>query len=154
MAQRKIADYRKIYESHNGPIPIDDNGRTYEIHHKDGDHKNLSPDNLIAVTLQEHYDIHYSQGDYGACFYMAKRLKISPGEKSELARKAALKRVAAGTHNLVGDSNPVHKTNKEKLENGTHIMLIKEKCPYCGKIEQKVAMSRYHFDKCNMRHAF
>jgi len=25
--------YRKIYEQHYGPIPVDSDGRTYEIHH-------------------------------------------------------------------------------------------------------------------------
>ena len=55
--------YRKIYESHNGPIPKEDNGRSYEIHHIDGNHFNNDPSNLKAVSIQEHYDIHYSQGD-------------------------------------------------------------------------------------------
>jgi hypothetical protein len=30
-------DYRKIWIKHNGDIPVDKTGRTYEIHHKDGD---------------------------------------------------------------------------------------------------------------------
>jgi hypothetical protein len=32
-------NYRKIYENHNGIIPKDSDGRTYEIHHIDGNHK-------------------------------------------------------------------------------------------------------------------
>jgi N-acetylglutamate synthase/N-acetylornithine aminotransferase len=60
-------NYRKIYENHHGPILKDEEGRTYEIHHIDGDHSNNDPVNLTALTLQEHYNIHYSQGDYYAC---------------------------------------------------------------------------------------
>ena len=55
--------YRKIYEHHHGLIPKEENGRTYEIHHIDGNHSNNNPSNLTAVTLQDHYDIHYSQQD-------------------------------------------------------------------------------------------
>jgi hypothetical protein len=55
--------YRKIYEQNFGPIPKEPNGRTYEIHHIDGNHNNNDPTNLSAMTIQEHYDIHYSQGD-------------------------------------------------------------------------------------------
>ena len=35
--------YRKIYEQHHGPIPIDESGRTYDIHHIDGNHFNNDP---------------------------------------------------------------------------------------------------------------
>jgi len=59
--------YRKIYEQHHGPIPVESDGRTYEIHHIDGDHNNNDPGNLKAVTVKEHYNIHYAQGDYNAC---------------------------------------------------------------------------------------
>lgn len=54
-------NYRKIYEQHYGPIPKDSDGRTYEIHHIDGDHSNNDPSNLKCVSIQEHYDIHHSQ---------------------------------------------------------------------------------------------
>ena len=60
-------NYRKIYENHYGPIPKEENGRSYEIHHLDGNHHNNDPKNLKAVRIQEHYDIHYSQGDWSAC---------------------------------------------------------------------------------------
>ena len=53
-----LYDHRKIYERYNGSIPDG-----YEIHHIDGNHKNNDPKNLKAVTMQEHYNIHYQQGD-------------------------------------------------------------------------------------------
>ena len=66
--------YRKIWESINGPIPKDQNGKSYEIHHIDGDRTNNHISNLRLVTMQEHYEIHYNQGDYGACQAIAMRM--------------------------------------------------------------------------------
>jgi hypothetical protein len=81
-------DHRKIYETHVGPIPRDENGRSYEIHHIDGNHNNNELSNLLCVSIQEHYQIHESQGDYKACLIMSQRMKISPEEKSYLATLA------------------------------------------------------------------
>lgn len=92
--------YRKIWEDSNGPIPYDAEGRRMEIHHNDGNRKNNSLDNLKLVTIQEHYDIHYAQGDWAACQSIANRMKISPEEKSKLCSKLANKRVQEGTHHF------------------------------------------------------
>ena len=70
--------YRKIYKRHYGPIPKDNQGRTYDIHHKDGNRSNNSIDNLVALSIQEHYDIHYSQGEYGACYAISVRMRSTP----------------------------------------------------------------------------
>ena len=75
-------NHRKVYKDHYGKIPKDSNGRSYDIHHIDGDHTNNDPANLKAVTIQEHYDIHYVQGDYSACFKMAWRMSMTPAELS------------------------------------------------------------------------
>jgi hypothetical protein len=89
-------NYRKIYENHIGPIPYDGNGRTYEIHHIDGNHGNNDPTNLIAVTLQEHYDIHYNQKDWNACKLMKlQRMEHTPEEIAELGRKGSMGKVSA-----------------------------------------------------------
>jgi len=98
--------HRRIYIEHYGPIPKDEDGRTYEIHHIDGDHSNNDPANLKCVSIQEHYDIHYAQGDWGACFAMAKRMALSPEETAELSRMCQNRLVEAGTHHWLGpDSN-------------------------------------------------
>ena len=55
--------YRKLYEEYHGLIPVDEDGRTYEIHHLDGNRKNNEPNNLVALSIKEHYRIHYEQGD-------------------------------------------------------------------------------------------
>jgi hypothetical protein len=90
--------YRKIYENHVGPIPKDATGRRYHIHHKDGNRKNNSIDNLVALSIQDHYDIHYQQGDYSSCWLLGKRMKNSFHEQSELMKKSALLRVKTNTH--------------------------------------------------------
>ncbi len=95
-------DYRKIYEDHNGPIPSDDSGRTYEIHHINGNRLDNSIDNLLCVSITDHYQIHFKQGDWAACSAIALRMKLSPSELS-----AKLSRLAIDN-------------NAEKIENGTH----------------------------------
>lgn len=119
----KIA--RKVYIKHNGPIPKDETGRSYEIHHLDGDHSNNSPNNLKAVTIQEHYDIHYSQGDYGACYFIAIRMNKTPEELSKLGKSVAIKRIEEGTHPWK-DSEKQRAVQKKRVRNGTHQFLNPE----------------------------
>lgn len=59
-------NYREIWEAYHGPIPVDELGRSYDIHHKDGNRNNNSLDNLQCVSIEEHYRIHLEQGDYFA----------------------------------------------------------------------------------------
>lgn len=141
---RKFSEYRKVYEDHYGPIPKDENGRTYEIHHLDGNHSNNSPSNLRAVSVREHYDIHLSQGDYWACWAMSYRLNLSKEDIVNLARLAGKKggarqkevvargghilsrrpdgtslqqdRVKAGTHNLLGADHTGARNPRYKAE--------------------------------------
>ncbi len=79
-------NYRKLWESVNGKIPIDDDGRSYEIHHVDGDRNNNNLSNLICITIKEHYDIHYKQGDFGACVMIAKRMMMTPEDISNIQK--------------------------------------------------------------------
>ena len=57
-------NYRKIWEYHNGKIPVDENGRSFEIHHLGGNRENNDLSNLHACSIQEHYDIHLMQKDF------------------------------------------------------------------------------------------
>lgn len=110
----KIA--RKIYEKHHGPIPFDDNGRRLEIHHIDGDHNNNTITNLVAVTIEEHYDLHYEQEDWGACYAIGVRMKMSPEQLSKLSSDTQNKRITDGTHHFI-TNNPVHR----RIEDGSHL---------------------------------
>ena len=127
--------YRKIYERHYGPIPKEPNGRTYQIHHIDGDHSNNSPENLKAVTVEEHYNIHYSRGDWAACHFMtSQHLSKSPEEISDLQKK----RIADGTHPLAGKNNPCH----QMILDGTHRFIGGELQRYHG--QRLVAEGKHH----------
>jgi hypothetical protein len=111
-------NYRKIYEQHYGKIPKDKDGRTYEVHHIDGDHSNNDPSNLKAVTIQEHYDIHYDQGDWAACLMISSRMEISPEEKAMIASRHQRELVENGTHPWLGPES-----NRIRIEDGTHHFL-------------------------------
>jgi hypothetical protein len=161
--------YRKIYENHIGPIPYENNGRVYEIHHIDGNHKNNDPINLKAVTLQEHYNIHYAQGDYGACYYMMiERMDKSPAEISIIASKNAKARIKAGTHNFLGKNNPVYRQlqkghhfeggqiQRDNIKAGTHNFVNDNPsrrtwtCEVCGKNGVGLGNKSKHRKKCDM----
>jgi hypothetical protein len=84
---RTTKKHRRIYEDYyNIRLPSD-----IEIHHKDGNHNNNDISNLVAVSIQEHYEIHLRQGDYAAAFRISQRMQISKEEKSRLASLAATK---------------------------------------------------------------
>lgn len=159
--------YRRIYEKHYGPIPKDYNGRSYDIHHIDGNHRNNDPSNLIALSVDEHYKIHYNQHDWGACYRIAIRLKYSSEEISELAKKAVAKQIKDGKNILIGPEN-----NRKMLENGTHPLLggeaarkgvlsqLKNKthacqtikdCEICGKTIKGAANYQRHLNYCKKR---
>lgn len=115
-------NYRKIYESHYGPIPKEKNGRSYHIHHVDGNHSNNDPSNLKAVTIKDHYDIHYSQGDWLACHRLALILNLDPKVISELSRQNAKVQVLNGTHPWLG-GEVQRKNTKQRIESGNHLFL-------------------------------
>lgn len=161
--------YRRLYEQHFGPIPKDKEGRTYEIHHKDGNRKNNDPSNLVALSIQEHYDIHYKQGDWIEARSVAIRMQKSPKLISELASKAARKRIEEGT-NLFLDSEFHRRNNKKRVDAGTHHFLgsnvnlkkvekgihpwqnkPKQTCPHCGKTVDTSNYARWHGDNCKVK---
>lgn len=157
--------YKRIYKKHYGPIPIDCQGRSYEIHHIDGNHTNNDPSNLKAITIQEHYDIHYQQGDWYACLRIAERMNKSPQEISELARQSNLKRMKENRHHFLDSSwqkltrqkllnsgwiNPFigPSSNKNMLVKGIHPSQKIRTCPHCGKQGKAPGIFKWHFDKC------
>lgn len=101
--------YRKIWEDSFGEIPKDESGRSYDIHHIDGDHSNNDLSNLMCVSIQDHYNIHLSQGDYGACAMISLRMGLSSDEVSSLARKLQNKIIEDGNHNWKDKTTCVNK---------------------------------------------
>ncbi len=67
---------RDVWIKHFGEIPKDEQGRSFEIHHLDGDKNNNSIENLICISIEEHYKIHYDRGDWSACVLIAKRMSL------------------------------------------------------------------------------
>jgi hypothetical protein len=118
MVNNSMKNYRAIWESINGPIPRDDQNRSFEIHHIDGNHDNCDISNLKLVTIDEHYNIHYNQGDWAACALMSYRMKLTFEQTSEMSRRCQLERVANGTHHLLGPDS-----NRKRINNGTHHFL-------------------------------
>ena len=102
--------YRKIYEHHHGTIPKDETGRSYHVHHKDGRRTNNSPDNLVALSIQEHYDIHYAQGDWAAAMKLASTMGKSKDEVAEIARLQGIEAYKNGTSVL-------YKINEQRRDN-------------------------------------
>lgn len=111
--------YRKIYENHHGPIPKDEFGRSYDIHHIDGNPHNNSIDNLIALSVADHYELHKNKGDYQAAAYLATRLKLDISEIKLLLSKAQLDRVRNKSHHLLnkGSKHPKYDSRVYKWQN-------------------------------------
>lgn len=167
--------YRKIYESHFGQIPKDEQGRSYEIHHIDGNRKNNDISNLKCVSIQEHYDIHYSQGDWAACHRIAAKMKLSPEIVSEMSRRNVMEMIEKGTHPFVGgdhhrrlakegrhpaqlrsaagtnpfqDSEWKRKNALQLVEEGRHPSQSKKECPHCKGLFSITGFKR-HVNVCS-----
>jgi len=111
--------YRKIYENHIGPIPKDSFGKTYDVHHIDRNRKNNHPDNLVALSTQDHYELHKSHGDWAACHRLAGKMKLSARELSELASLVQQKRVQDKTHPWLNKEEARRRAN-QRVQSGTH----------------------------------
>ena len=90
----------KIWKKHYGAIPVDADGRSYDIHHIDGNSDNNNIANLVALPIKEHYNVHVAQGDYGAAMMIARRMDVKPEDISNTARQQMKARVEQGIHNF------------------------------------------------------
>jgi len=122
-------NYRKIWIQHNGPIPKDEEGRSYDIHHIDKDRSNNSIENLMCVSIEEHYNIHFNQGDWNAAALIADRLSISNQERLFINKKIS--------ETTTGKPKPWVSDPEKKLE-----------CPHCGKLTSVANAKQWHFDNC------
>ena len=78
-------NYVRIWEQHHR-LKLPEN---MEIHHIDGIHTNNDPTNLLAVTIEQHLDIHRKQNDYGACQAILMRMNRTEEQKKEIAECAS-----------------------------------------------------------------
>lgn len=105
-------NYRKIWEQHYGDIPTDINNVTYDIHHIDGNQSNNCIQNLKAVSLQEHYNIHFEQGDYMACFGISSRMFANNKQKSIMISLFQKKLVQEGRHHFLDKEKQKERAKK------------------------------------------
>jgi hypothetical protein len=129
-----MTDYRKIYKKYHGSIPVDNFGRTYDIHHIDSDRTNNAIDNLVALSIDDHYNLHWMQQDYGACWLISRKMKLSPAELSTLSKLVQQTRINNGTHHFT-DSKWQSNNQKNLVDNGTHHFLG-------GEVQRRVATKR------------
>ena len=171
--------YRQIWEHVFGTIPTDSLGRPYEIHHIDGDRTNNDLTNLKCVSIEEHYQIHLQQGEYGAANLIAERLKnpllrVKGYKKPHSeATKAKLRKPKSITKNYRKSKSKAHaeairqarlqapprskesrlKMRESALNRESNFTgnHIQVECPHCSKVGQKNAMLRWHFTNCKIR---
>lgn len=121
--------HRRVWHDHYGDIPFDENGISYEIHHINGNHHDNRIENLACLSISEHYDVHYKQGDLFACESILTRAK-GYLEKPKIAYKKELhpmfgkhhsketrEKISKSHHDVSGDKNPMFgKTHTEETK--------------------------------------
>jgi hypothetical protein len=108
-------NYRWIWIKHNGPIPKDENGQTFEIHHIDRDRTNNSIENLQCVSKREHAQIHFDANEFAAAYAILKRtkgiLRDFSGWKHTEKTKTKI------SESLKGEKNPMYGRKRDDRQN-------------------------------------
>lgn len=128
-------NYRKLWESIHGIIPKDSSGRTFDIHHIDGNRKNNSIDNLICLSLEDHYKIHLKQ------------FEETKSEKEFRSLIFLSSRINKSVNNLTGWT--VSQETKDKIRN----TLKGKKRPYevVKKFQEKLKGYKWTEEQVNSR---
>ncbi len=98
-------NYRKLWIENYGPIPVDEKGRSYEIHHIDGNRKNNSLNNLLCLSVEDHFKLHYDKGEFYAAHLIAQRIKDLSVKVTE--REINLERIKKLRESKLGGKNPM-----------------------------------------------
>lgn len=118
MRPKRDSKYRRIWEKAFGPIPKDNQGRSYEIHHIDGNSDNNSLDNLLCVSIEEHHRIHLQQKEYNAAHLIAERMGLnSTGWKHSEETKKKMSEVKKGKPGVKRSEETREKMRVKKLGN-------------------------------------
>jgi len=140
---------------------MDEQGRPFDIHHIDGDHFNDAIENLMALSIWDHYMVHKRQGDYGACMAIGLRMEggLTHEERSRLAKELALERLADGTHHFL-DKEAARERAFRQIAEGTNKFadmnwqkekalkqLAEGKNPWVGGEQQKRLCKQRYDDK-------
>jgi|SRR6056300_51668 len=173
-------NYRKLWIKHNGPIPVDEHGRSYEIHHIDGNRENNDIENLQCLSAEDHYKLHYEKQEFYAAHLIAQRiskelvkhtkLEVSPetreklrqsklGDKNPMKNPEVRKKVSEALKGR--KKSPEAEAKRLKSREGfKHSEATKNKmrkpkarsvCPYCALEGGNSQMKRWHFDNCKFK---
>jgi len=154
-------NYRQIWQQANGPIPVDEQGRSYEIHHVDGNRKNNDLSNLVCITIEEHLRIHEKQGDEAACHAIRVRMhnEAQKGWKHSLKSREKMSIAKKGAVRMPHTEGKVTWTKGRKASLETKLKMskirkgvskgpqVRVECPHCGAVGGN-AMKRWHFNNC------
>lgn len=110
-------DYRKLWVNINGNIPKDECGRSYEIHHIDGNRKNNDITNLLCVSIEEHYDIHRRQYDETGSMKDLAASRFLKGKLKKRVDEISGYTVSDETKNKISKKLTGVKHPKERVEN-------------------------------------
>lgn len=168
-------NHRKIWTAYYGVIPTDEYGRSYDIHHIDGNRQNNEISNLMCVSIQEHFDIHFKQGDFEACKAISLRLSnmnfsgyklseetkrkcsksklgdLNPSKRPEVRKKISESLIGRKIPREVTEKRLKSRAGYKHSEETIHKMKKpKEKveCPWCHKKGGISSMHRWHFSNC------
>ncbi len=113
-------NYRQIWKNHYGPIPKDENGMSYQIHHIDGNRSNNDLSNLICVSIKEHYEIHLNQGDFAAAHVIKTKMEnyeqsLKWNHKEETKQK--ISKSLKGKY--IRNEESIRRQIESKIKNGT-----------------------------------
>lgn len=140
-------NYRKIWKEYNNMVIP--NG--YHIHHIDGDRSNNTPENLICVSPEEHFNIHLKQGDivclYGKFIQGASEAGKKGGKASAIARRGKKRNLSEATRKLLSENAKKRKGCKmsDEFRQKLSIAMTGEKNPMYGKkhtLETKIKISK------------
>lgn len=154
--------YRKIYKQYYGEIPKDEDGRSYDIHHIDGDCTNNDPFNLVALSIKEHYELHKKQGDWGAAARIYSRINRDPKEIAELTRQLNFTKSRNGTHwSQIASKNGNHPFQDKEFQkymadqaklSGNRAVDKEWTCEKCNCSGKGLSnFSRYHGENCGKK---
>jgi hypothetical protein len=140
-------NYRKIWESYYGKIPVDSNGVSFDIHHIDGNRKNNDINNLMCVSIYDHYKIHLKQfnetkshKERAALNFLKSRIqKIESGEFTGHIVSEETKKKISNT--LKGRKRPTH------IGEGVSKKLRGRKCSNDVVEKRRKGLIEYHKNK-------
>lgn len=109
-------NYRKLWENNYGEIPRDEKGRSYEIHHIDGNRNNNKLSNLICVSIEEHYNIHLNQYHKTGSYKELASAKLLAGKLHKEANELKGYKIPEKVKNKIRKKLKGVRHNRERVE--------------------------------------